>query len=253
MDARIWKAEEAIAKRVLDTMDARIWKAEETVIKQTRSDTFFTKYLLQKYIIGDQQKQAKQSSIYSEAFYDYNRFGAIASAFEVFGKLLTTLEIEVNSIVDFGCGTGGWLYAAKAYGIYDVVGIDGDYVDRNMMLIDASEFVAHDLETPIDLQRNYDLGISLEVAEHLSESVANQFVEILCKHSNTVLFSAAHPGQGGDNHINEQPFEYWESKFNENGYVHVEIRDHFKGNPKVEEWYQQNIGLFVKKQLQEEL
>ena len=69
----------------------------------------------------------------------------------------------------------------------------------------------------------------------------------ICCQADTVLFSAAHPGQGGDDHINEQPQSYWVSKFASRGYEKIEIREIFKNDLKIESWYRDNMVLFVKR------
>jgi len=57
----------------------------------------------------------------------------------------------------------------------------------------------------------YKIGVSgsLEVAEHLEPSSAGTIVQSLVSLSDVFLFSAAFPGQGRTNHINEQPHSYW--------------------------------------------
>src|SRR5262249_48198784 len=64
----------------------------------------------------------------------------------------------------------------------------------------------------------YDIAISLDVAEHLPEKVADRYVGLLCGLSSIVIFSAATPGQGGTDHVNEQPHSYWIEKFSACGY-----------------------------------
>ncbi|MCS5489022.1 class I SAM-dependent methyltransferase [Algoriphagus limi] len=154
-----------------------------------------------------------------------------------------------NSILDIGCGIGTWLSVAKKLGFRDVKGVDGDYVDRKLLgkyLIDE-EFVSHDLTQPIDLGKKFDLCICLEVAEHLPESAADTLVECLKRHSEIILFSAAIPGQGGQNHLNEQWPVYWAEKFSKHSYVFLDIiRPLIWNNPNVDFWYKQNIFLVVK-------
>jgi len=58
-------------------------------------------------------------------------------------------------------------------------------------------------------------GSSFALAEQ-EEKYADTFVNTLCRHADTILFSAAHVGQGGDGHINEQPIDYWIEKFKKN-------------------------------------
>lgn len=164
--------------------------------------------------------------------------------------ILNLLQIE--SVLDVGCGIGTWTHVFKKKGVKAVFGVDGDYVDRELLFkyIDQSEFYAVDLELPFTLDKKFDLVLSLEVAEHLKETSADNFIDSICKHADTVLFSAAIPGQGGQNHINEQWPTYWIEKFAKNGYrVYDPIRPLIWNNPQIDIWYRQNILLFSKQEL----
>ena len=132
--------------------------------------------------------------------------------------------MPIKSVLDLGCGQGVWLASWVRLGAKDVQGIDGPYVDQERLHIPKERFQGRDLARPVDLGRHFDLVQSLEVAEHLPQSAAEQFVDSLVRHGPLVLFSAATPGQGGENHINEQPWEYWREKFAARGY---EVFDFF--------------------------
>lgn len=156
--------------------------------------------------------------------------------------------VPLKSILDVGCGIGTWLKVFIDYGINDFLGVDGDYVNRNQLQIENTHFISHDLTTPLSLKREFDLVLSLEVAEHLPKNAANAFVESLVTHGKTILFSAAIPGQGGQNHLNEQWPEYWMAKFAKHGYFfHDVIRPLIWENSNVDYWYRQNIFLVNKK------
>ena len=160
--------------------------------------------------------------------------------------------LEPKSVVDVGCGVGTFLKAFKHHGVNDVYGVDGEWVDRDLLhkYISEDEFNACNLEEKIVLKKKYDLAISLEVAEHLSEKSAKIFVESLVSAGKVILFSAAIPLQGGQNHINEQYLSYWESLFKEHNYVlHDVIRPILWDNPKVFCWYKQNTVLFGPKEI----
>ena len=153
-------------------------------------------------------------------------------------------ELPHQSVIDFGCGTGTWLWVAKALGAEEIFGIDGDYVPRALLLIPEENFMPADLENKIVLDRRYELAMSLEVGEHLSESAADTYIDTLCDSADTILFSAAHPGQGGDCHINEQPREYWIEKFMARGFKLHEVRNRFQNDMKILPWYRENLMLF---------
>ncbi|NJL07543.1 MAG: class I SAM-dependent methyltransferase [Methylacidiphilales bacterium] len=180
---------------------------------------------------------------YTSAFYEGQMTGSLSSAEIVVPLVLSTFKI--NSVVDFGCGAGSWLKAFSNNGIHDYLGIDGDYVPRDKLEIPQDRFQAQDLANISPVDRKYDLACSLEVAEHLPASCAEHFVSVLVGAAPVILFSAAVPGQGGTNHINEQWQSYWSNLFNKNGYITLDfIRPKIFGDDRVEYWYQQNILVF---------
>jgi SAM-dependent methyltransferase len=153
------------------------------------------------------------------------------------------------SVADIGCGLGTFLYSFKEAGVKEVLGIDGSWVDRKVLgkYLSENEFVEKDLEKPFTLEKKYNLVLSLEVAEHLAAESADLFVKNLVDAGNTIVFSAAIPFQGGQNHVNEQWLPYWEAKFAKHGYVlHDILRPIFWDNPNVLLWYKQNMVLFTK-------
>lgn len=130
------------------------------------------------------------------------------------------------------------------------MGIDGDYVNRERLLIDRTCFRPHDLALPIQLDQMFDLAISLEVAEHLPTRASGSFVESLVRAAPVVLFSAAIPGQGGTRHINEQWPEFWQELFGTFDYQCLDlIRSRIFLEPKVEWWYKQNVLVFMQRSL----
>lgn len=156
-----------------------------------------------------------------------------------------------NSILDIGCGIGTWLKVAQELGVVDVFGVDGEYVDRKLLrkFVDEINFEPVDLREPLDLNRKFDLVICLEVAEHLPIESADILIDSLCKHSNTIIFSAAIPFQGGQNHLNEQSPNYWIGKFGQRGYqVYDPIRPVVWDCKEVDVWYKQNMFLFSTKE-----
>jgi hypothetical protein len=155
--------------------------------------------------------------------------------------------LKPASIVDVGCGAVHWLAAAEELGISDVVGVEGDWIGAAELAVPREKIVIHDLGTPLDLGRRFDVAISLEVAEHLPGSKARGFIKSLCNAADRVLFSAAIPGQGGRHHLHEQWPKYWADLFGEHGYgCHDLVRPQVWSNPRVCWYYAQNCLLFVR-------
>jgi SAM-dependent methyltransferase len=181
---------------------------------------------------------------YTREFYDGIRNGVTRSAEAILPLVLELLP--VRSVVDVGCGDGGWLAAFKKLGVEEILGIDGEYIDRDLLQIPKERFQVLDLTKPFSLGRTFDLAVSLEVAEHLPAECARAFVESLTRLAPVVLFSAAIPLQGGNHHVNEQWPDNWAALFREHGYVPVDfIRKRVWQNEAVEWWYAQNMLLFA--------
>ena len=155
---------------------------------------------------------------------------------------------QPKSVLDVGCGQGGWLAAAEELGCSRLVGVDGPWVDPAALLSNKVEFTTVNLEGTFRVSEKFDLCISVEVAEHLSPSRARAFVETLCAASDVVLFSAAIKLQGGVNHLNEQWQSFWANLFEEAGYeCHDLFRPRLWNNRNVESWYRQNILLYIRR------
>jgi SAM-dependent methyltransferase len=185
------------------------------------------------------------SYIYEDRFFDYVDIGSSRSARHVIAAVRP--HIAVCSVLDVGCGRGTWLAEWQRAGIADVQGVDGSYVSTAALAVPAQYFRALDVSCPFDLERQFDLVQSLEVAEHIAADCAEIFIDNLCRHGDLILFSAAVPGQGGEHHINEQPYEYWREKFRVRCYrVFDFVRAAVAGNRQVEPWYRYNALLFAR-------
>ena len=185
-----------------------------------------------------------KNQLYSKEFYKSLLTGSQQSAREIIPLIMEM--VQPKSVVDVGCGTGGWLAVFKELGIQDYLGIDGEYVDPKMLQIPQEKFLAFDLKQPLPIEKKFDLVVSLEVAEHLPLEVAEMFVNSLTHMGEVVLFSAAIPFQGGVGHINEQWPDYWVNIFHKQGYAVADcLRKKIWNNPKVEFWYAQNILVFA--------
>ena len=182
--------------------------------------------------------------IYDHSFHDYTAKLNWLSAGRVVSLILSMTQ--VRSVLDVGCSVGHWLNRWREAGVEDHLGLDGDYVERTALVIDKQRFIPTDLSAPFSLGRRFDFVTCLEVAEHLPETRAAGLVKDLTDHGDLVLFSAAPPGQGGENHINEQPYTYWRDLFAARGYVLIDcVRPLAAWFSDVAPWYRQNTFLFA--------
>jgi hypothetical protein len=94
----------------------------------------------------------------------------------------------------------------------------------------------------------FDVAISMEVAEHLPSTCANVFVRLLTSLAPVVVFTAAPPGQGGVDHVNEQPPEYWIQLFELHGFqLNRDLSDRWRKRweaNRVVSFYHKNLMIF---------
>lgn len=182
---------------------------------------------------------------YKNDFYSDRNHQTRHAAEALLGQTMKLLP-GLRSAVDIGCGVGTWLNVLRERGM-DILGIDGPWVDRSQLVIPVDHFTQHNFSNGFDLgiKRRFDLAISMEVAEHIAPADAPQFVKLLVKLSDVVLFSAAIPGQGGLGHVNEQWPKYWADLFSRHGYVTKDVlRSHVWADERIPFWYRQNAMLF---------
>lgn len=191
----------------------------------------------------------KHDDIYdSQYFMDRDRAASDSSA-----KMAASIVSRFNPqlVLDVGCGAGNLLAALKPYG---VPGIGLEYSEAALSMCQLRDIVAYKYfigEEPVpDMPTNFDLVVSFEVAEHLDPEIADFYVRLLCSRSDRVLLTAATPGQGGTDHVNEQPNDYWIEKFSQFGFqfideVSASMREAWE-KENIAWWYSRNLMVFEK-------
>lgn len=191
-------------------------------------------------------RRSNRTDVYTTDWFRTRARGAEASSRVIVPYVLEW--VHPRSVVDVGCGTGSWLATFRELGVERILGVDGDWVPREQLEIPAADFVAADLGAGIPVQEEFDLALSLEVAEHLPATSAAGFTESLTRLAPVVLFSAAVPGQPGHGHVNAQWPEYWIAQFDRHDYVAVDaLRPRIWADESVKYFYRQNALLFVKR------
>ena len=131
---------------------------------------------------------------------------ALMIAFGVFGIPKTLLDV--------GCGTGAMVNLARKLGV-DALG-----VDQIGPLHHEDWIRQHDLREPLNLAQYFQLVLSIETGEHIEPEHDQTFIETVASHvdgGGLLIFTAAHPGQAGNGHVNCSPATYWRTKFSDQG------------------------------------
>lgn len=183
--------------------------------------------------------------VYDRNFYE--KQGQSIRSASIIVPLLIDL-IRPTSVIDVGCGLGTWLHVFHERGVQDILGIDGEWINQQQLQFPKDRFAIMDLSRPsLQVGRQFDLALCLEVAEHLSESSAQALITSLTNVAPVVYFSAAVPGQGGANHVNEQWPDYWMERFAQREYRLVDaIRPRIWNTAEVEPWYCQNSFIYLR-------
>ena len=109
---------------------------------------------------------------YEDNFFGFHSDDSFNSAKEVIPVILQF--IKPASVIDIGCGAGNWLYNWKELGVTDFLGVDGDYVRAEDLIIDKKNFVSANLDNGFSTGRKFELVTSLEVAEHIKPENAEK-------------------------------------------------------------------------------
>jgi len=173
-----------------------------------------------------------------------------ADYFEISSWINRNIKGEIFG--DIGCGNGFIIrdlhknFGKKVWGV-DGAGVFKDFIDDSIK----------DMTKKVDLTGRHkldkaDVAICLEVAEHLPFESSSVLVDnIISTQAKIILFTAAHPGQYGLNHINLQPASFWEEKFRERGYkpdigLSNKFKEELKWRLQHTPWYLDNFMVFEK-------
>jgi SAM-dependent methyltransferase len=165
---------------------------------------------------GALEQSATHDEIYDQAYFERTADVKRLTMMHIADSIVR--DVAPETLLDVGCGGGYLMSALDARGVncfgleYARAGIE---ICRRAGL-DVQQF---DLERESFDGGSFDATVSMEVAEHLPAASADRLVELLVTCAPTVVFTAAPPGQGGTDHVNEQPPEYWIEKFAGHGFA----------------------------------
>ena len=163
---------------------------------------------------------------------------------------IRTVSADADLLVDVGAGTGAIAAAWKRRG-HRAIACERSAVGRLAARLQGVPCVPFELanDPPSNLPNQADIALCLEVAEHVPASLAEQLVAFLANLAPIAIFSAAIPGQGGQEHVNEQPPEYWTRRFQAVGFAEdlersSQLRAAFERFGVQAPWYVKNTRVF---------
>jgi hypothetical protein len=129
------------------------------------------------------------------------------------------------------------------------VALERSRAGRVMATLQRVPSAPFDLRDPAPPQRCGDLAYCFEVAEHLPPDLGDRLVTFLAASAPIVVFTAAHPGQGGYGHVNEQPPSYWTERFRTAGMEPsldetAALKRAFRSNGVQAPWFDENALVF---------
>jgi SAM-dependent methyltransferase len=174
---------------------------------------------------------------------------AVASAPGTMSALAKTFP-DAQRYADVGCGSGAYAAEAQRQG-RQVIACEHHAPGRRLAIKQGVHCRAFDLnaDVPAELGVPFDLVYCFEVAEHLPPNLGDRLIDFLANQGPLVVFSAAHPGQTGHGHINEQPKDYWIERFAKRRMRYcveesTALIEEFKRQADVAHWLIQNAMAF---------
>lgn len=186
--------------------------------------------------------------IYDRAF--FSEWGSKNQQYVATAQYITGIlhrELRPRRLIDIGCGCGVYSHFFRELGV-EVVALD--------CVVAPAEYAYEGPVELCDLTKSFtntwgefDLGLCLEVAEHIPAEFCDIFLENITQLSDTLVLSCAPPYQGGHHHVNEQPKRYWREKLSRRGFAYNRKRtgtlsETFKADKPELMWMCQQISVY---------
>lgn len=171
---------------------------------------------IRKRLVLALEERAPHDDVYDRDYYEKIVEPTMALSAQAMAQSIAR-DLAPAAVVDLGCGAGNLLEALRS------AGVSGRGLEYASAAIEASRArgivvdrfdIEHDPVPPLKA----DVVISTEVAEHLPEGCADRFVDALVAMAGrAIVLTAAVPGLGGTDHVNEQLNSYWIDKLRSRG------------------------------------
>jgi SAM-dependent methyltransferase len=196
------------------------------------------------------QQSVSTADAYGDDFWAFHDLGD----WDGFARIVLA-HAPARSIVDVGCGHGLTLAGlARVDPTLRLRGFDESpaalkRAKERGLPVEPLDFLALSQEKASAVAAelaSFDLGICLEVAEHVPPWHSDKLLTIVSS-PKRLVFSAAHPNQGGRFHVNEQPARHWIDRLAARGFALAPADETFRAAIAALDlpfWYGQNVHLF---------
>lgn len=151
--------------------------------------------------------------------------------------------VRPNIVLDIGCGPGIYVDSMND------IGVQSFGIDIDQRVIGKKNLFQQNI---LDTYFVADTCICLEVFEHIDSDYNDDLVDkVSTMFTDTLIFTAAVPGQGGVGHINCQPKEYWNEKFlntkkMRRNYLMEDCIKYYCKQGRYMGWFYNNVMIFTK-------
>jgi hypothetical protein len=183
------------------------------------------------------------------AYYHERARANAPGVFEAFGRLFP----EAQWYLDVGAGSGAYAAEGRRRGL-QVAACERSRMARWLARLQGVRAAPFDLrdDPPARVEHEIGLAYCFEVAEHIRPELGERLVTFLASAAPIVVFTAAPPGQGGTGHVNEQPRDYWISRFEYHGMRYrpdetSKVAEAFRHAGVVSAWLPTNVMVFARR------
>jgi SAM-dependent methyltransferase len=157
----------------------------------------------------------------------------------------------IKTVYDIGCGTGLYVQEFIKNGM-DCTGFELSPHAFYQARTSLDNIYQVDVARPISGHDERDLVFSVEVAEHIPERFADDYIKNLCCLSDSWVFITS-SNKEGKYHLNPQPREYWINRVVKNGFKYRPVlsstlMDFYAENIKIDglKWFKDSLMIFKK-------
>ncbi|HQY88687.1 MAG TPA: methionine biosynthesis protein MetW [Tepidisphaeraceae bacterium] len=176
------------------------------------------------------EKSANHDELYDEKYFLDQEAEMAISGKGIAESLVTHFPfLKTGTLLDVGCGNGAVMAALKTIGV-SANGLEYAEAAINRCIDKGLSVHKFDIESDVAYDTPADIVLSTEVAEHLPETCADRYINLMTRLAKrNVVMTAATPGQGGTDHVNEQPNSYWIARLEVRGFRYLQgMTDEFR-------------------------